>query len=105
MPDAPPRFQQVNLVVRDMDAVLAFYRTLGLPIRGGEGEDWPPDSGGRHAIRRRADSPPDPGSRGGCRFSVSKASATSVVLSGRCRWIVLRATPHRLATESIVKAP
>src|SRR5215204_4425698 len=49
MPDAIPRFQQVNLVVRDMDAVLAFYRTLGLPIRGGEGEDWPPGSGGRHA--------------------------------------------------------
>jgi hypothetical protein len=36
MPDPVPRFHQLNLVVRDMDAVLAFYRTLGLPIRGGD---------------------------------------------------------------------
>jgi uncharacterized glyoxalase superfamily protein PhnB len=50
MPDMVPRFQQVNLVVRDMDAVLAFYRLLGLPIRGGGADDdWPPGSGGRHA--------------------------------------------------------
>ncbi|HEY6696636.1 MAG TPA: VOC family protein [Acidimicrobiales bacterium] len=49
MSDTVPRFQQVNLVVRDMDAVLAFYRTLGLPIRGGDAGDWPPGSGGRHA--------------------------------------------------------
>jgi uncharacterized glyoxalase superfamily protein PhnB len=57
MPDAIPRFQQVNLVVRDMDAVLAFYRTLGLSIRGGEGEDWPPGSGGRHAEVEAGDEP------------------------------------------------
>jgi uncharacterized glyoxalase superfamily protein PhnB len=49
MSDPVPQFQQLNLVVRDMDAVLAFYRTLGLPIRGGETNDWPPGSGGRHA--------------------------------------------------------
>src|SRR5918995_5078767 len=57
MPDAIPRFQQVNLVVRDMDAVLAFYRTLGLSIRGGEGADWPPGSGGRHAEVEAGDEP------------------------------------------------
>ena len=49
MSDPVPQFQQLNLVVRDMDAVLAFYRTLGLSIRGGEANDWPPGSGGRHA--------------------------------------------------------
>jgi catechol 2,3-dioxygenase-like lactoylglutathione lyase family enzyme len=47
MSDATPRFQQLNLVVRDMDAAQAFYRMLGLPIRG-EAGDWPPGSGGRH---------------------------------------------------------
>jgi uncharacterized glyoxalase superfamily protein PhnB len=57
MPNPVPRFQQVNLVVRDMDAVLAFYRTLGLPIRGGDTKDWPPGSGGRHAEVDAGDGP------------------------------------------------
>lgn len=43
-----PRFQQVNQIVRDMDATLAFYRTLGVTVRGGDG-DWPSGSGGQHA--------------------------------------------------------
>jgi hypothetical protein len=29
MPDSVPEFRQLNLVVGDMDAALAFYRTLG----------------------------------------------------------------------------
>jgi uncharacterized glyoxalase superfamily protein PhnB len=49
MTDPAPRFQQLNLVVRDMDAALAFYRTLGLTIGGDDMGDWPPGSGGRHA--------------------------------------------------------
>lgn len=57
MSDTVPRFQQVNLVVRDMGAVLAFYRTLGLPIRGGDAGDWPPGSGGRHAEVEAGDGP------------------------------------------------
>jgi hypothetical protein len=39
MPDPVPTFQQLNLVVRDMDAAVAFYGTLGLPIRGGDAGD------------------------------------------------------------------
>ncbi|MGH9190848.1 MAG: VOC family protein [Acidimicrobiales bacterium] len=57
MSNPVPQFQQLNLVVRDMDAVLAFYRTLGLPIRGGETNDWPPGSGGRHAEVEADDRP------------------------------------------------
>ena len=57
MPDTVPRFQQLNLVVRDMDETLAFYRTLGLPIRGGGADDWPPGSGGRHAEVEAGDEP------------------------------------------------
>jgi hypothetical protein len=45
MADPMPRFQRINLVVRDMDAVLTFYRTLGLPIQGGDAADWPPGVG------------------------------------------------------------
>ena len=48
MSDARPVFDQLNLIVRDMDATLAFYRRLGLEIRAGPG-DWPPGSGARHA--------------------------------------------------------
>jgi uncharacterized glyoxalase superfamily protein PhnB len=43
--------------VRDMDAVLAFYRLLGLPIAGGGADDWPPGSGGRHAEVEGGDGP------------------------------------------------
>ncbi|HKA82502.1 MAG TPA: VOC family protein [Acidimicrobiales bacterium] len=57
MPDIVPRFQQLNLVVRDLDATVAFYRTLGLPIAGGGPGDWPPGSGGRHAEAESRDGP------------------------------------------------
>ncbi len=46
MADTPPVFDQVNLVVRDMDATLAFYRKLGLNVP--DGQDWPPGSGAQH---------------------------------------------------------
>jgi len=42
-----PVFDQVNLVVRDMDATLAFYRKLGLDVPD-SGFDWPPGSGAQH---------------------------------------------------------
>jgi catechol 2,3-dioxygenase-like lactoylglutathione lyase family enzyme len=47
MADEKPAFDQVNLVVRDMDATLAFYRAVGLdaPERG---DEWPPGSGAQH---------------------------------------------------------
>ena len=44
---AGPRFDQVNLVVRDMRASLAFYRKLGLPVPD-DGDEWPPGSGAKH---------------------------------------------------------
>jgi uncharacterized glyoxalase superfamily protein PhnB len=44
-----PVFDQVNLVVRDMDAALAFYARLGIQVGDGGGGDWPPGSGARHA--------------------------------------------------------
>jgi catechol 2,3-dioxygenase-like lactoylglutathione lyase family enzyme len=39
---------QINLVVDDMDAAIAFYRRLGVEIDPGWA-DWPPGSGARHA--------------------------------------------------------
>ena len=47
MADAGPVLDQVNLVVKDMNAALAFYRRLGLAIA--DPPDWPPGSGARHA--------------------------------------------------------
>ncbi|HZP29621.1 MAG TPA: VOC family protein [Acidimicrobiia bacterium] len=44
-----PVFDQVNLVVRDMDTALAFYRRLGLALPDDAGPEWPPGSGARHA--------------------------------------------------------
>ncbi len=41
-------FSQVNLIVSDMDASVAFYRLLGLEINAPAG-DWPPGSGARHS--------------------------------------------------------
>jgi catechol 2,3-dioxygenase-like lactoylglutathione lyase family enzyme len=46
---SPPVFDQVNLLVRDMDATLAFYTRLGLEVGAGAGPEWPPGSGARHA--------------------------------------------------------
>jgi catechol 2,3-dioxygenase-like lactoylglutathione lyase family enzyme len=44
-----PVFDQVNLVVGDMDATLAFYARLGLEVGDDAGPEWPPGSGARHA--------------------------------------------------------
>ncbi len=50
-----PVFSQLNIVVRDMDAAIRFYRMLGLDISSTAGE-WPPGSGARHV-----DGPPGGG--------------------------------------------
>ena len=42
-----PVFNQLNIVVRDMDAAVRFYCQLGLDISLTAG-DWPPGSGARH---------------------------------------------------------
>jgi catechol 2,3-dioxygenase-like lactoylglutathione lyase family enzyme len=47
MTKPPVVMDQLNLVVRDMDATLAFYRALGVAVRD-DGADWPPGSGARH---------------------------------------------------------
>jgi uncharacterized glyoxalase superfamily protein PhnB len=47
MRDSQASFDQVNLVVGDMDAALDFYRRLGVTIHGAP--EWPPGSGARHA--------------------------------------------------------
>ncbi len=44
---AGPQFDQVNLVVRDMGATLAFYRKLGFDVPD-DGSEWPPGSGAKH---------------------------------------------------------
>jgi uncharacterized glyoxalase superfamily protein PhnB len=41
------RFNQVNLVVGDMDGAIAFYRRLGVDLDAST-DDWPPGSGARH---------------------------------------------------------
>lgn len=50
MNDAP-RFQQVNIIVSDMDAAAGFYRRLGVELQVGPA-DWPAGSGGQHAGAR-----------------------------------------------------
>lgn len=42
-----PCLGQVNLIVGDMDAALAFYRRLGMQVRF-DGGEWPAGSGARH---------------------------------------------------------
>ena len=42
-----PVFNQVNLVVSDMDAAIAFYRLLGVDLDPSS-DHWPPGSGTRH---------------------------------------------------------
>ena len=46
MTESKPVFDQVNVVVRDMDAMVAFYRRLGLSIA--DPVEWPPGSGALH---------------------------------------------------------
>jgi catechol 2,3-dioxygenase-like lactoylglutathione lyase family enzyme len=45
--EANVRFHQLNLVVEDMDASVAFYQNLGMAVRV-DGGEWPPGSGARH---------------------------------------------------------
>lgn len=40
-------FNQVNLVVSDMDAAISFYRLLGVDLDPST-DQWPPGSGARH---------------------------------------------------------
>jgi catechol 2,3-dioxygenase-like lactoylglutathione lyase family enzyme len=47
MSKANIRFNQLNLVVEDMDAAVAFYQALGMTVRF-DGGEWPPGSGARH---------------------------------------------------------
>jgi catechol 2,3-dioxygenase-like lactoylglutathione lyase family enzyme len=47
MSEANVRFIQLNLVVEDMDAAVAFYQGLGMKVRF-DGGEWPPGSGARH---------------------------------------------------------
>ena len=47
MADSYSTFDQVNLVVRDMDATLRFYRRLGFTIP--DPAMWPPGTAARHA--------------------------------------------------------
>jgi uncharacterized glyoxalase superfamily protein PhnB len=47
MSDADPVLNQINLVVRDMDASLAFYRRLGLNVP--EATVWRTATGAHHA--------------------------------------------------------
>jgi catechol 2,3-dioxygenase-like lactoylglutathione lyase family enzyme len=46
MADEKPVFDQINLMVRDMAATVAFYRKLGLDVA--DGYDWPAGSGAQH---------------------------------------------------------
>ena len=50
--DGRPELDQLNIVTHDVDAMVAFYRRLGLPVDD-SGEDWP--AGERRAPRRGPD--------------------------------------------------
>jgi catechol 2,3-dioxygenase-like lactoylglutathione lyase family enzyme len=63
-----PAFSQLNIVVRDMDAAVRFYRMLGLDISSTVG-DWPPGSGARHV-----DGHPD----GGAHLDLDNAEMTRI---------------------------
>lgn len=52
MSDAKPVFNQVNLVVSDIDASRSFYERLG--VRMNELPEWPPGSGARHVEAEQA---------------------------------------------------
>lgn len=56
MTGANPRFDQLNLVVDDMDATVAFYQTLGMTVRF-DGGEWPLGSGARHVTLDNGDGP------------------------------------------------
>lgn len=67
MADAKPVMDQINLVVADMEAALAFYRRLGLRIP--EPREWPPESGALHA---------EAGARGGARFELDNHAMAKI---------------------------
>lgn len=54
MSDEHPRFDQLNLVVDDVDAAVAFYQALGMRVRL-DGGEWPPGSGARHVALDNGD--------------------------------------------------
>jgi uncharacterized glyoxalase superfamily protein PhnB len=54
MSGANVRFNQLNLVVEDMDAAVAFYQSLGMTVRL-DGGEWPPGSGARHVALDNGD--------------------------------------------------
>lgn len=56
MSDANPHFNQLNLVVEDVDAAVAFYRALGMSVRF-DGGEWPAGSGARHVALENGDGP------------------------------------------------
>ena len=49
----PPVLDQLNLVVRDMDRAIAFYRALGMALP--EDAIWRTDSGAHHVVMRMPD--------------------------------------------------
>ncbi|MGH8777226.1 MAG: VOC family protein [Jiangellaceae bacterium] len=58
-PDGPQptvaTFSQINVVVADMDATIAFYRSLGLDVP--DAPEWPAGSGRRHTEVGRGPGP------------------------------------------------
>lgn len=54
MSGATPRFNQLNLVVEDMDAAVAFYQALGMTVRF-DGGEWPPGTAARHVALDNGD--------------------------------------------------
>jgi catechol 2,3-dioxygenase-like lactoylglutathione lyase family enzyme len=49
-----PTLNQINLVVEDMDAAVAFYQALGMQVRF-DGGEWPAGSGARHVALDNGD--------------------------------------------------
>ncbi|MHB8294643.1 MAG: VOC family protein [Acidimicrobiales bacterium] len=54
MSEANVRFNQLNLLVEDMDAAVAFYLALGMKVRF-DGGEWPAGSGARHVALDNGD--------------------------------------------------
>jgi catechol 2,3-dioxygenase-like lactoylglutathione lyase family enzyme len=54
MSETNARFNQLNLVVEDMDAAVTFYQALGMTVRF-DGGEWPPGSGARHVALDNGD--------------------------------------------------
>ncbi len=54
MNQSTPQFNQLNLVVDDIAAAVAFYRALGMGVRF-DGGEWPAGSGARHVALDNGD--------------------------------------------------